>query len=59
MKLSQMEANRKAHARPTLKFESHQLTAFGGIVILQELFGTLHLMDRLKNIFRGRQTGKI
>ena len=42
MKLSQMEANRKAHARPTLKFESHQLTAFGGIVILQELFGTLH-----------------
>ena len=59
MKLSRMEANRKAHARPTLKFESHLLTAFGGIVILQELFGTLHLMDRLKNIFRGRQTGKI
>ena len=58
MKLGRREANRKAHARPALRFESHQLTAFGGIVVLQELFDTLNLMDRLKNVFHGRQTGK-
>ena len=28
-------------------------------MILQELFGELHLMDRLKDIFHGRQAGKI
>jgi len=59
MKLSRKEANRKAHARPALRFESHQLTAFGGIVVLQELFGKLNLTDRLKDVFHRRQIGKI
>jgi hypothetical protein len=59
MKLSRTDANCKAHARPTLRFESHQLTAFGGIVVLQELFRSLNLLDQLKDVFYRRQTGKI
>jgi hypothetical protein len=59
MKLSRTDANRKAYARPILQFESHQLTAFGGIVVLQELFRNLNLMDRLKDVFYRRQSGKI
>jgi len=59
MKFSRTDANRKAHARPTLRFESHQLTAFGGIVVLQELFASLHLMGHLKDVFFRRQDGKI
>jgi Transposase DDE domain group 1 len=59
MKLSRSDANCKAHARPTLRFESHQLTAFGGIVVLQELFRSLNLLDQLKDVFYRRQTGKI
>jgi hypothetical protein len=46
MKLSRTDANCKAHARPTLEFEFHQLTAFGGIVVLQELYRSLNLIDR-------------
>jgi hypothetical protein len=42
-----------------LRFESHQLTAFGGIVVLQELFHSLNLMNRLKDVFYRRQSGKI
>ena len=59
MKLSRKRANCKGHARPTLRFESHQLTAFGGIVVLQDLFGKLNVMDRLKDVFHRRQAGKI
>jgi len=59
MKLSRRRANCKGHARPTLRFESHQLTAFGGIVVLQDLFGKLNLLDRLKDVFHRRQAGKI
>ena len=59
MKLSRKQANCKRYARPVLRFESDQLTAFGGIVVLQELFRKLSLMDRLKDVFHRRQTGKI
>jgi hypothetical protein len=59
MKFSRRQANCKAHARPILRFETHQLTAFSGIVVLQELFGELNLMDRLKDVFHSRQAGKI
>jgi hypothetical protein len=48
MKISRKDANCKPHARPILRFESHQLTAFAGIVLLQELFRNLNLLDRLK-----------
>ena len=59
MKFSRRQANCKAHARPILRCETHQLTAFSGIVVLQELFGELNLMDRLKDVFHSRQAGKI
>ena len=59
MKISRKEANCKAHARPILRFESHQLTAFGGIVILQELFASLQLVEQLRGVFHRRQLGKI
>jgi hypothetical protein len=59
MKLSRKEVNRKAHARVNLRFESQQLTSFGGLFILQEFFSELGLMDRLKDVFRRRQAGKV
>lgn len=59
MKLSRKQANCKAYARPRLRFVSHQLTSFGGIVVLQELFAKLHLLDCLKDVFHRRQVGKI
>lgn len=59
MKYSRKHANGKAHARPELRFECQQLTAFGGLVVLQELFAQLHLMDRLRDVFHRRQTGKV
>jgi len=59
MKCSRKEANCKAHAHTTLRFECHQLTAFGGLLILQEFFSQLSLMDRLKDVFCRRQSGKV
>lgn len=59
MKFSRKQTNRKAHACPILRFETHQLTAFSGIVVLPQLFGDLNLMDRLKDVFHSRQAGKI
>lgn len=59
MKCSRKEATCKAHAHTTLRFECHQLTAFGGLVVLQEFFGQLRLMDRLKDVFYRRQSGKV
>lgn len=48
-----------AHGRPEVRFESHQLTSFGGLIVLQELFASLGLMDRLRIVFHRRQVGKI
>ncbi len=59
MKFSRKQVNCKAHARPTLRFETHQLTAFGGLVILQELFLQLNLLEQLRGVFHRRQAGKI
>jgi hypothetical protein len=59
MKPSRKNANCKPHACPVLRFESHQLTAFGGIVVLQSLFRTLNLLSGLKDVFHRRQSGKI
>jgi len=59
MKYSRKDANCKAHAHTTLRFECHQLTAFGGLVVLQEFFAQLNLMDRLKDVFYRRQAGKV
>lgn len=59
MKYSRKEVNGKAHARANLRFECHQLTAFGGLIVLQEFFASLRLMDRLRDVFHRRQVGKI
>jgi hypothetical protein len=59
MKFSRKHVNRKAHARVNLRFESQQLTAFGGLIILQEFFSTLRLVDRLRGVFHRRQSGKV
>lgn len=59
MKFSRKQANCKAHARPQIRFESHQLTAFGGVVILQELFAQLNLREGLRSVFHRRQRGKV
>lgn len=59
MKFSRKDANCKSHARPQLRFESHQLTAFGGVVVLQELFSQLNLLEQLRTVFHRRQAGKI
>jgi hypothetical protein len=59
MKFSRKNALRKVHARPRLRFEEHQLTSFAGIVILQELFTSMQLMEKLRSVFHGRQSGKV
>lgn len=59
MKCSRKEANCKAHARPVLRFESHRLTSFGGVIVLQELFARLNVMGQLRDVFRRRQKGKV
>ncbi len=59
MKFSRKQVNCKAHARPNLRFETHQLTAFGGLVILQELFLQLNLLEQLRGVFHRRQKGKV
>jgi hypothetical protein len=59
MKVSRKAIASKAHARPTIRFETQQLTGFAGIVILQELFAELRLTDRLRNVFHRRQQGKV
>jgi hypothetical protein len=59
VKFSRKVVNRKAHAQVDLRFESHQLTSFGGLIILQEFFSALGLIDRLRNVFYRRQSGKV
>ena len=59
MKSSCVQATCKAHAKPDLQFESRQLTFFAGVSILQELFATLDLTNRLRGVFHRRQAGKV
>lgn len=59
MKCSRKVVNCKAHARPVLRFESHRLTSFGGLVVIQELFAELNFMERLRDAFPRRQKGKV
>lgn len=62
MKFSRKKVNRKAHARVQLQFESNRsnrLTSFGGLVVIQEFFSNLGLVDRLRTVFHGRQAGKV
>lgn len=58
MKYSRKDVNCKAYASPVVRFESHQLTSYGGVVVLQDLFSRLNLQEQLRNIFHRRQVGK-
>ena len=58
MKFSRQQVTCKAHARPEIRFESHQLTSFGGLAVVMEFFATLQLTERLRNVFYRRQAGK-
>ena len=57
MKISRSQAACKAHAIPQLAFESQQLTAFSGLVLLQAFFRTVGLRKILARCFRQADTG--
>lgn len=59
MKCSRKDANWKGYARTRIRFETHELTSFGGLVVLQEFFTKLNLVDRLRGVFHGRQADKV
>lgn len=59
MKVSRKEVRCKAHCRPVLRFETQQLTAFGGVFVVAELLQTLGLGELLRQVFRHRQRGKV
>lgn len=51
MKTSKANTHRKLHALPTLRFEHQHLTSFAGLVLLQKLFASLRLRERLYACF--------
>jgi hypothetical protein len=59
MKLGRKSVNCRAYARPALKFDTHQLTSFAGLVVVQEFFTGIKLLDRLRGVFHARQSGKV
>lgn len=51
MKRSKAATHRKAHALPTLRFEDQRLSSFAGLVLVQKLFSSLQLRERLRACF--------
>lgn len=47
MNFSRTDVRRSWNSIPTLRFEDQELTSFGGLVLVQKLFGLLDLRDRL------------
>lgn len=52
MRLSRKQVTFASHALPGLRFEEQELSSFGGLVILQALFGRLDLRSRLRAAVR-------
>jgi len=52
MKNSKRATLRRYHSVPRLNFESHALTSFSGLVIIQKLFETTQLKNHLRDCFR-------
>jgi hypothetical protein len=52
MKHSRTQVRRKERQVPELRFERQRLTSFAGLVILQLLFETVDLKNRLRQCFR-------
>ena len=59
MKPSRKDVRRKAPAVPEIKFESHALSSFSGLVIWQRFFQLIGLKRRLDQCFRHLSGGKI
>jgi len=57
MKRSKAQVLSRCHALPEIRFEDQQLTSFAGLVLLQALFGRIHLRERLRHCF-GRNDGR-
>lgn len=52
MRLSRKQVSSATHALPEVRFEQQELTSFGGLVLVQALFGRLDLRARLRAAVR-------
>lgn len=52
MRLSRKQVSSASHALPEVRFEEQELTSFGGLVMVQALFGKLDLRSRLRAAIR-------
>ena len=52
MRLSRKQVTSATHALPEIRFEEQELTSFGGLIVLQALFGRLDLRGRLRAAVR-------
>ena len=59
MKCSRSQVRQQVHAIPPLRFETHALTSYAGLVLFQQFFATLRLMVRLRWCFAHLQGGKV
>jgi len=59
MKSSRADVRCKDHAIPDVRFESHSLTSFAGLVLLQHFFAAVKLKARLNRCFRHLRVGKV
>lgn len=58
MKFRRSDVCCQAHAFPVLRFESHAITSYAGLVLFQKLFAILDLKARLRGCFRHLAGGK-
>ncbi|MCH8215681.1 MAG: IS1380 family transposase [Planctomycetes bacterium] len=59
MKYSRTQTQSKAHAVPTIQFETQKLTSFAGLVIIQKFFAAIELKKTLRGCFAHLNNGKI
>lgn len=52
MKSRKAEIVRRVHAAPEVRFESHGMSSFGGLVVFDALFRALGLAERLRGCFK-------
>ena len=59
MKIARRDAHANTFGLPRLRFESHQLTSFSGLVLIQQLFAALDLKRRVTGCFRHLSGGQV
>lgn len=57
MNISRTDVRRSRSSIPKLRFEDQELTSFGGLVVVQKLFGVLKLGERLGSCVRHMKRG--